>query len=50
MGRGYEHFFSEGNKLKKEPFKNLYTERAKEILIKYDSLKSEFKKTTTLKQ
>lgn len=47
MGRGLEYFFSEGNKLKKEPFENPYTERAKEILIKYGSLKSRFKKVTT---
>jgi len=44
MGRGIEHFFSEGNKLKKEPFDNPYTEKAREILIEYGNLKSEFKK------
>jgi len=47
MGRGLEYFFSEGAKLKKEPFENPYTERAKEILIKHGGLNSEFKKDTT---
>jgi hypothetical protein len=46
MGRGLEHFFSEGTKLNKEPFQNPYTEKAKEIL-KQGSIKSEFKKVTT---
>ena len=46
MGRGLEHFFSEGTKLNKEPFRNPYTEKAKEIL-KQGSLKSESKKVTT---
>ena len=46
MGRGLEHFFSEGNKLKKEPYENPYTEKAKEILIKHGSLKPESKKVT----
>jgi len=50
MGRGFEHFFTEGNKLKKEPFDNPYTEKAKETLIKYGCLKPEFKKTTALEQ
>jgi len=47
MGRGLEHFFSEGTKLNKEPYENPYTEKAKEILIKHGSLKPEFKKVTT---
>jgi len=46
MGRGLEHFFSEGTKLNKEPFQNPYTEKAKQIL-KQGSLKSESKKVTT---
>jgi replication-associated recombination protein RarA len=46
MGRGLEHFFSEGTKLNKEPYENPYTEKAKEIL-KQDGFKSEFKKVTT---
>lgn len=46
MGRGLEHFFSEGTKLSKEPYENPYTEKAKEIL-KQDSLKPESKKVTT---
>jgi len=46
MGRGLEHFFSEGTKLNKEPYENPYTEKAKEIL-KQGSLKPEFKKVTT---
>ena len=50
MGRGLEHFFSEGTKLNKEPYENPYKEKAKEIL-KQGSLKQEFKKvTTSLKQ
>jgi replication-associated recombination protein RarA len=47
MGRGLEHFFSEGTKLNKEPYENPYTEKAKEILIKHGGLKSESKKVTT---
>jgi len=47
MGRGLEHFFSEGTKLNKEPYENPYTVKAKEILIKHGGLKSEFKKVTT---
>jgi replication-associated recombination protein RarA len=51
MGRGLEHFFSEGTKLNKEPYENPYTEKAGEILIKHGSLKSESKKVTiTLEQ
>jgi replication-associated recombination protein RarA len=46
MGRGLEHFFSEGTKLNKEPYENPYTEKAKEIL-KQGGLKSESKKVTT---
>jgi hypothetical protein len=42
MGRKWNHFFTEGNRLKKEPFKNPYTARAKELLIKYGGLKPEF--------
>jgi replication-associated recombination protein RarA len=50
MGRGIEHFFSEGTKLNKEPYENPYTEKAKEIL-KQGGLKSESKKVTiTLEQ
>lgn len=44
MGRGLEHFFSEGNKLSNEAFENPYTEEAKKILTKYGGLKSEFRK------
>ena len=44
LGRSYEHFFSEGCKLKNEPFENPYTEKAKAMLIKYGGLKSPFKK------
>jgi len=44
LGRSYEHFFSEGCKLKNEPFENPYTEKAKAVLIKYGGLKSPFKK------
>jgi len=47
MGRGFDHFFSEGNKLGNEAFENPYTKKAKEILIKYGGLKPEFKKVTT---
>jgi len=47
MGRGLEHFFSEGTKLNNEPYENPYTEKAKEILIKHGGLKSESKKVTT---
>jgi replication-associated recombination protein RarA len=46
MGRGFDHFFSEGNKLKNEPFENPYTEKAKEILSKYGGLKSDSNKVT----
>ena len=35
MGRGIDHFFTEGNKLENEAFPNPYTKRAKELLIKY---------------
>jgi replication-associated recombination protein RarA len=41
MKRGYEYFFSEGNKLNNEAFENPYTTRAKELLTKYGSLKPE---------
>jgi replication-associated recombination protein RarA len=41
MGRGWEHFFTEGNKVNNEPIENPYTPRAKELLIKYGCLKSE---------
>jgi replication-associated recombination protein RarA len=44
LGRSYEHFFSEGCKLKNEPFENPYTEKAKAVLIKYGGLKLPFKK------
>jgi replication-associated recombination protein RarA len=46
MGRGFECFFSEGNRLSNEAFENPYTERAKEILIKHGGLKPDFKKVT----
>jgi replication-associated recombination protein RarA len=46
MGRGFDHFFSEGNKLKNEPFENPYTEKAKEILSKYGGLKPDSNKVT----
>ena len=39
MGRGIEHFFSEGAKLSNEAFENPYTENAKRILLKYSDLK-----------
>jgi replication-associated recombination protein RarA len=45
-GRSYDHFFSEGNKLKNEPFENPYTEKAKEILSKYGGLKPDSNKVT----
>jgi replication-associated recombination protein RarA len=47
IGRGLEHFCSEGTKLSNEPLENPYKEKAKEILIKYGGSKSEFKKVTT---
>jgi replication-associated recombination protein RarA len=47
MGRGLEHFCSEGTKLSNEPLENPYKEKAKEILIKYCGLKPESKKVTT---
>ena len=51
MKRGWEHFYTEGNKLSNEAFENPYTEKAKEILDKHNRLKSESKKvTTTLEQ
>jgi replication-associated recombination protein RarA len=46
LERSYEHFFSEGNKLKNEPFENSYTEKAKEILSKYGGLKPDSNKVT----
>jgi len=49
MGRGFDYFFSEGNKLKNEPFENPYTEKAKEMLIKHGGLKSEFKREEKVK-
>jgi len=48
-GRGFDHFFSEGNRLKNEPFENPYTVKAKEILIKHGGLKSEFKREEKVK-
>jgi len=36
MGKGIDDFFSEGNKLENEAFINPYTERAKELLKKYE--------------
>lgn len=41
MGRGWEHFFSEGNRLSNETIDNPYTARAKELLTKYGGLKPE---------
>lgn len=35
MGRGWEHFYTEGAKLSNEAFENPYTARAKELLLKY---------------
>lgn len=46
MGRGFEHFFSEGAKLSNEAFEDPYIERAKEILIKHGGLKPDIKKVT----
>jgi replication-associated recombination protein RarA len=50
MGRGYEHFFTEGNKVNDEPFWNPYTPRAKELLMKYGDLKPEFIEKPTTRQ
>jgi replication-associated recombination protein RarA len=36
MGRGFDHFFSEGNKLENEAFTNPYTEKVKAMLTKDD--------------
>lgn len=36
LGKGIDDFFSEGNKLENEAFHNRYTERAKELLKKYN--------------
>jgi replication-associated recombination protein RarA len=44
MGRGYDYFFTEGNKLSNEDTDNPYTEKAREMLKKYGKLESEFKK------
>jgi len=49
MGRGLEHFFSEGTQLSNEPFNNPYIEKAKEILVKHGGLKSEFKREEKVK-
>ena len=38
MGRGTDHFFSEGNKLENEAFPNPYTEKAKALLTKSEKL------------
>jgi replication-associated recombination protein RarA len=46
MGRGFEHFFSEGAKLKNEAFENPYTEKAKEMLTKCGKLKPDLRKET----
>lgn len=45
MGRGWDHFFTYGCKLENETktFKNIYTERAKELLKKYVPDKSKRK-------
>jgi replication-associated recombination protein RarA len=37
LGKGFDDFFSEGNKLENEAFFNRYTERSKELLKKYRS-------------
>jgi replication-associated recombination protein RarA len=47
IGRGLEHFCSEGTKLSNEPLENPYKKKAEQILIKYGGSKSEFKKVTT---
>jgi replication-associated recombination protein RarA len=39
LGRGLEYFFTEGTMLNNEAFENPYTEKAKQILIKYGRLK-----------
>jgi replication-associated recombination protein RarA len=45
LGRGIEHFFAVGNTLENETFPNPYTQKAKEILMKYGKLpKSESEK------
>jgi len=44
IGRDLEYFFSEGSRLSNEAFENPYTDRAKEMLIKYGGLQSESKK------
>jgi replication-associated recombination protein RarA len=41
MGRGWEHFFSEGNRLSNETIENPYTAKAKKIRTKYGDLKPE---------
>jgi replication-associated recombination protein RarA len=46
MGRGFEHFFSEGAKLNNEAINNPYPERAKEILTKYGKLKPDTRNDT----
>jgi replication-associated recombination protein RarA len=42
-GRGLDYFFNESVKLNNESFENPYTDKAKEMLIKYGGLKSESK-------
>lgn len=42
MGRGWDHFFTEGCRLNNEAFKNPYTKKAKELLTKYGKLESIF--------
>lgn len=46
MGRGWDHFFSEGTKLENETkeFVNPYVNEARALLIKYDGLKNGLKK------
>ncbi len=36
LGKGIDDFFAEGNKLENEAFVNQYTQRAKELLKKYE--------------
>lgn len=47
MGRGVEHFFSEGNRLCNEPFENPYTAKAEKLLTKYSRIKRELRDKET---
>src|SRR4030042_164325 len=44
LERGFEHFYTEATKLGNEAFENPYTKEAKETLIKYGELESEFER------